>query len=383
MVSRTTHVTAGTSAADAVTGGTAVANGPGDGDAPRVVVIGAGAVGSFLGATLAGQGFPVTLLVRPPHTGAETGTVVLEDAASTQTIPVRRVADPAAIAGADVVIVAVKTFDLEAALDTAVRWPGATVLTAQNGVGAEAIADAWIPFPSPLLAASLTAAVEPIDMGVRRLRTGGIGIAVARDDDAGHGAAMRERLADAWTAAGLPAVRCPDADAMKWSKLLANLVGNASSAILDMDPADIYADPRTYAVERRQLTEAVAVMRGLGLRPVSLPGADVSMLLRGLRLPAAIGRPLVARGIAGARGGKSPSLRLHVRGGGAGPTEARWLNGAVAEAGAAVGVPTPVNEALFSLVETVADDPEQAARFAHQPGELADAVAAWGSSSGD
>ena len=44
--------------------------------------------------------------------------------------------------------------------------------------------------------------------------------------------------------------------------------------------------------------------------------------MRGLALPVAIGRPIVSRAIAGARGGKSPSLRLHVRSQGAGvPTE--------------------------------------------------------------
>jgi 2-dehydropantoate 2-reductase len=165
---------------------------------------------------------------------------------------------------------------------------------------------------------------------------------------------------------------------MKWTKLLANLVGNATSAILDMDPAAIYADPRTFAVERRQLHEAVAVMRGLGLRPTRLPGAAVSLLLRGLALPPVIGRPLVARGVSGARGGKSPSLRLHVRGGGTGPTEARWLNGAVVAAGGDAGVRTPVNEALYGLVEAVALDPDRAAWFAGEPGRLAEAVAAWG-----
>jgi 2-dehydropantoate 2-reductase len=162
---------------------------------------------------------------------------------------------------------------------------------------------------------------------------------------------------------------------MKWSKLLANLVGNATSAILDMDPAAIYADRRTYAIERRQLLEALAVMRALGLKPVRLPGADVGMLLRGIRLPPVIGRRLVARGIGGARGGKSPSLRLHVRGGGSGPTEVRWLNGAVAEAGSRTGVPTPVNGALATIVDEVAADPARATYFAGWPDRLADAIA--------
>ena len=347
----------------------------------RVVVVGAGAVGSFLGGMLASRDTTITLLGRRPYAGEEPEILLIDDPAGQRRVAVRRIRDPAAIDGADLVIVAVKTFDLDGALEVAARWSGGAILTPQNGVGSEATADSWIPYPTPLLAASLTSAIEPMQGGVRRLRTGGIGLAVVRDDEAQRGTAMLTRLAAQWTAAGLPAKACPDADAMKWSKLLANLVGNATSAILDMDPGDIYADPRTYAIERRQLQEARAVMRGLGLRPVALPGVDVAMLLRGLSLPAVIGRPLVARGIAGARGGKSPSLRLDVREGGTGPTEASWLNGAVVAGGGPAGVATPVNEALHGLVEQVAADPDRAAWFARQPARLVDAVATWRASS--
>jgi 2-dehydropantoate 2-reductase len=350
----------------------------------RVVVVGAGAVGSFLGGTLAAGGADVTLLARRPFTGPDAGSLTLREGVEARSVAVRRLAaDHGDLPAADVVIVAVKAFDLDAALATATRWPGAAVVTAQNGVGAEAVADAWIPYPTPLLAASLTTAVEASadGDGVTRLRTGGIGVAVVRDDDRATGSAIARRLVEAWTAGGLPAMLVANADAMKWSKLLANLVGNATSAILDLDPAAIYRDRRMYPIERAQLLEALAVMRALGLQPVDLPGADIGMLLRGIRLPAVVGRPLVARGIAGARGGKSPSLRLHVRGGGTGPTEAPWLNGAVAAAGAAAEVPTPVNAALAALVEEVAADPGRAAWFAGQPGRLAEAVAGWQASS--
>ena len=248
-------------------------------------------------------------------------------------------------------------------------------MTAQNGIGAEEAARATR--SSPLLAGSLTSAVEPIRGGVRRLRTGGMGVAVVPGVGAAAAGAVTELLAASWTAAGLPTRIYPDAAAMKWSKLIANIVGNATSAILDLSPGEVYADRRTFPIERRQVHEAVAVMRALGLRPVALPGAHVQALLWGLALPEAVGRPVVARAVAGARGGKSPSLRLHVAGGGTGPTEARWLNGAVAATGARVGVPAPVNACLASLVDEVAADADRASWFAGRPDRLAEAVAAW------
>ena len=289
-------------------------------------------------------------------------------------MPVRRVVDPAEAGEPGLILLAVKAYHLVGGLETASRWPRDRAATGQNGVGAEEQARAAR--RSAVLAGSLTTAVEPLADGVRRMRTGGMGVAVVPGAGEAEGGAVADLLAASWTRGGLPARVYPVAAAMKWSKLLGNLVGNATSAILDMDPGEIYADPRTYPVERRQLHEAVAVMRALGLRPVSLPGADVSLLLRGLGLPVAIGRPIVSRAISGARGGKSPSLRLHVRSQAAGvPTEGRWLNGAVAEAGARTGTPAPVNACLAALVEECAADASRAAFFAGRPDRLAAAIA--------
>jgi 2-dehydropantoate 2-reductase len=168
---------------------------------------------------------------------------------------------------------------------------------------------------------------------------------------------------------------------MKWSKLLTNLIANASGAILDMDAQEIYRDPRLFDIERRQLLEALAVMRGLGYGPVSIPGAPVPWLARCIRLPAPLSRPILGRIVGGARAGKAPSLLLHLRSAppdGPSPeqTEVGWMNGAIVWAGAGVRVPTPVNACLAALVEEVAQDPQRRAWFRRNPGRLVDAVTA-------
>jgi 2-dehydropantoate 2-reductase len=75
--------------------------------------------------------------------------------------------------------------------------------------------------------------------------------------------------------------------------------------------------------------------------------------------------------VGGARGGKMPSLRLHVRMAGEGPsteqTEVTWMNGAVARFGRQVGVATPVNARLAELVEDVAAHPDRRAWLRHNP----------------
>ena len=337
------------------------------------VVVGAGAVGAFLGATLEAAGWDVTLLGRGGvGREAKAPLVVHGPKGRRRVVSVRLAGAPDAAPDApDLVILAVKMYDLGPALETASRWPDATLATVQNGIGAEDRAAAVR--TSPLIALSLTTALEPTADGVTRRRTGGLGIAPVRGDTA----ALRHELADAFADGGLPTAACPDAAAMKWSKLLANLVANASSALLDLDAGAVWSDPAGFDLERRQLLEALAVMRAQDLRVVSLPGGQVGALLLGLRFPAALARPVMAVAIGRARGGKPPSLRLRLRGGGTGPTEAPWLNGAVAAAGARLAVPTPVNAALAALVEEVARDPAAGDRWRGDPAALHASAVNW------
>ena len=146
---------------------------------PVAVVVGAGAVGSFLGGTLAATGWDVTLLGRRGGSDGTPSSLAILGPDGRRSVTVRRVADPAlGPAAPDVVILAVRAFDLPGAIAAAARWPDAPVLTAQNGVGAEA--EVAAARTSPLVAASLTTAVEPVDGGVARRRTGGIGLAPVR-----------------------------------------------------------------------------------------------------------------------------------------------------------------------------------------------------------
>ena len=336
-----------------------------------VVVIGAGAVGSYLGGVLAAEGQEVWLLGRRGGSLPSPEPLLLRRATGDSTVLVRRIGDQAAgPPTAGLVILAVKVFDLESALATAARWPDAPLLTVQNGIGAESVAASAR--TSPLLAGSLTTAVELVEGGVVARRRGGLGLAGVRGADP----VLLASLAKTFTAGGLPARVYADATAMKWSKLLANLLANATSALLDMEPRAVYADRYGFDLERRQLREAIAVMRREGHAPVILPGAHVGLLLIGLSLPALLARPIVSRAVGAARGGKPPSLhgRLRGDGKGEGPTEAPWLNGAVAAAGARLGIPVPINVGLAILVEAAAADPALLDDYTCRPERLFEAV---------
>jgi 2-dehydropantoate 2-reductase len=344
--------------------------------------VGAGAVGSFLGALLGSAGHDVTL-VRIFEPDSSRPIDLVRPNGARVTVPVLRVTRTQDARAPDLILVAVKMPALREALAPTLLWPSVPTLTVENGIGAEEIA-AQVRPGAPILAGSLTAPIrlasedEVVWMG-----KGGLGLAAVTSNAE---TLLRGLVAD-FQAAGLRAAQLPDAGSMKWSKMLANLLANATGAILDMDADLIYRDRRLFSIERRQLLEAIEVMARLGLRPVALPGAAIPWLARGFRMPPWLGRPILTRAVGGARAGKSPSLRIHVRsaapdGAASEPTEAPWMNGAVARAGAELGIPTPVNARLAELVEEVASDPHRRAWLRGHPERLAAELAEAGADPG-
>jgi len=337
-----------------------------------ILVIGAGAVGSFLGWTLASGGEDVQLLRRGRAAGATTETLTIEgDPGPSGSVEVAVAGSPEAVQDApDVILVAVKMPDLAGAIATAGQWPDATILAVQNGVGADQLIDAQRP-AGGLIAGSLTTSVERVsERGVRRLSRGGIVMAAVR----GEVAPAIARLLKAFNAGGLRAQVVADPEAMRWSKLLVNLMGNASGAIVDLDPVAVYKDPDLFRLERRQLGEALGVMSRLNLRPIKLFGADARLLPLAGRLPGALVQPIFTRVVASGRGGKRPSLHLHLAAAAGAPTEVEWLNGAVARAATKLGGRAPVNARLATLVEACNQDPVRREWFRGRPDRLVEAI---------
>ena len=339
----------------------------------HVLVVGAGAVGSYLGWAVAAGGGRTTLVRRSfagqAGAASQLRLVRADGTGTTVEVGLLSSVEAAASLSPDLAILAVRQYDLSGALESLAALPDVPLLTAQNGVGAEEAATEARP-GAALLAASVTASVDRESDGtVNLLRRGGVGLAAVRGEGA---AALVDDLAATLRAAGVDVAIHANAAAMKWSKVVANLVANATSGILDMDPAAIYADADLFEVERDQLKEALAVMHARGLRPVSLPGTPVPLLAFAVTLPAVLGRTSLGLVVGSARGGKDPSLRGAIQGGP--PTEAGWLNGAVVRAGASLAIPTPVNEALARLADEAASDPERRAWFQHRPDRLLEAL---------
>lgn len=289
----------------------------------RVGVLGAGAVGCYFGGMLARAGHDVVLVGRQQHVDAMAHGLRMQTTTFDETVPVAATVDAAALADCELVLVAVKSGDTEAAGDqlAAHLRPETLVLSLQNGVD-----------NADRLAARLagSARVEPAVVYVATEMAGPGHVRHHGRGDLVVGPGARS-VVPVFEEAGVPVVVGDVAGAL-WAKLVANCAWNALSAITmrpygwldELDGAagvlaDVIAECR-----------AVAAAEGLTL-PKSLE-ADVASLARTMPTQ----RSSTAQDLARGR-----------------PTEIDHLNGYVVRRGDDLGVPTPVNRVLLLLVRAL------------------------------
>jgi 2-dehydropantoate 2-reductase len=181
---------------------------------------------------------------------------------------------------------------------------------------------------------------------------------------------LSSRLVEAMNSANLNARLYPRGADMKWSKMLTNLLANATSAILNMTPAEIFAHPGIYRLEVAQIRETLAVMHAQNIRVVDLPSTPVRLLAFAVRtLPASISRPLLQRAVGSGRGAKMPSFYIDLHSG-RGKSEVDYLNGAVVRHGERLRIPTPVNRLLNETLLALTNGDIPLETFDCQPEKL-------------
>jgi 2-dehydropantoate 2-reductase len=181
---------------------------------------------------------------------------------------------------------------------------------------------------------------------------------------------LSPHLVQALQIAGFIVKEYQNAAGMKWSKLLTNLLTNASSAILGLTPAEILSNPRLFRLEIAQLREALAVMQTLQIPVVNLPGAPVVALTLAARLlPLRIARLVLHKSLGSGRGGKMPSLYIDLHSG-RGKSEVNFLNGAVVRFGEQAGISTPVNQLLASTLQSLTEGKVPTEQYHYQPNKL-------------
>jgi len=324
----------------------------------KVTIIGAGAIGTLVAATLVRAGDSVTVVARPRQvTNIREQGLIVAQAGRPETVR------PDAVVGSleqgvlpetDVVIITVKAYDTEPVGRALSRLEcAAYLLTVQNGVGNEETLAAHTR-SDRVLAGALTTPVDVLAPGHIRIARPSFKLGLSAVNDAPQPWEMVHALGERFRSGGFRVQYVRNYRHLKWTKLLMNITANAQAALLGWTPAQVFAHPIAGALEVRAWREALAVMRGLRVRPIAFGGYPLPLVAPLIeRLPIFLVRRLMGRFAASGRGSKMPSVYLDLARG-RGRTEVPWLNGAVARYGQRLGIPTPVNTALDRLVAAVA-----------------------------
>lgn len=295
----------------------------------KVAVVGAGAVGCYFGGMLARAGVPVVLIGRADFVDAVNRSGLFLDTVSFQeTVHPSVSAELKAAAGADVILFCVKTTDTASVAGNLARIlkPNALVVSLQNGVNnAEDIrAASGI---DALPAVVYVAASIPASGRVKHLGRGDLVVGPRNE--------RTETVAQLFSAANVPCRISDNIEGELWAKLIRNCALNAISGLGRVTYGEIAANSGARQVVEAVVQETLAVARAKGVR---LPGTEDSS--------ASIAASFqIAEQMSSTRSSTAQDMARNKR------TEIDSLNGYIARLGSQLGVPTPVNHALYTLVK--------------------------------
>jgi 2-dehydropantoate 2-reductase len=291
----------------------------------KVVVAGAGTIGSLFAAHLARVADVGVLTRRDEHARALNEHGLRVSGRSDFTASVSASTDPGGLGDPQLVIVACKGGDLEPlAARLAGRFPGATVMTVQNGLGAEEIVAAHGAWPL-LSAVTFMSGTRHDDTHVEYVLDTATWIGPYR----GASAADSESVAELIRSAGLKAEAFADLRPAQWSKLIFNATVNAVAALTGLPHDFHFAEGMLGGLVHDLVDEGKAVAAAAG---VALREDPWEMNVHATR-----------RGHA-----HYPSMLEDVNA--KRPTEIELITGSLVREADRHGVPVPLQTALYRLV---------------------------------
>ena len=301
----------------------------------HIIVLGAGAMGSLFGGTLARGGLAVTLVdVRADHVDAVNAHGLrIQGYGGERTVRVRAVTCAGELPRADIVLVQTKAPDTAVAVESVRRvfGPQTVAISFQNGLGNEEVIGGIVG-PEHVLAGLTAQGATRVGPGVVH-NYGDLPTYVG--ELAGGSSARAERIAKGFTAAGLPTHASADIRRDMWKKLLGNVGLSPTSAITNLTSVEIMAVPELREVVLGAVDEAAAVGAVEG---IDLDADEVRSVLLKLVDPS-------GGGTGQSKSSACTDIANRRR------TEVDWINGAIVRLGEKHGIPTPINRTLVGAVK--------------------------------
>lgn len=302
----------------------------------KIAVFGAGGVGGYFGARLAVSGADVTFIARGRHLAAmrADGLRVLSQRGDVHLARVSATDDARVLANADLVMLAVKLWDTDAAVNTLqeVLRPSTAVVSFQNGIDAVDILTARLG-PDRVFGglAHIAALIER--PGV--IRHNGTMARLTFGELNGRSSTRTAALLAAAQKAGIDAELSPQIQRARWEKFIFIVGLSAATAVTRLPIGRVRADPDSRALLLEVMREAAAVGRARGM-PLDVDAADRQLTFIDT-LPGDM--------IASMLGDLQRGQRL----------ELPWLSGAVVRLGNELAVATPANRFVCAALKLYAD----------------------------
>jgi 2-dehydropantoate 2-reductase len=304
----------------------------------RIVIMGSGGVGAYVGARLQAAGEDLAFIARGAHLRAlQTEGLRLEHPQHPLHLPQVQASDDAAELArsgpADLVVFAVKLGDTAAAARALgpVLGPQTRILTLQNGIDSVELIQAHVGTTAVRGGVIYVSAV--IDRpGVIR-SPGGLHVIVA--DAAGGDPVMAAFAAACGRATALDTKLTGDIRSALWEKFIALTALSATTSLLRAPMGAILGHPETRALQRQLVEEAVAVAEAAGVPQRAGLVDEVMARLAGM--PASF-RSSMSEDLARGK-----------------PLELKWLSGRVHALGQQLGVPTPAHTTAWRALVLYAD----------------------------
>jgi 2-dehydropantoate 2-reductase len=301
----------------------------------KVAVMGAGGIGAYIGARLAAAGAEVSLIARGAHLAAlrRNGLRIESPRGNLHLAAIRATDDPREIGPVDVVLLAVKLYDLDAAARRMLPMvgPNTMVVPIQNGIAAPQIVAA-ISGAKPVIGGLVYMACHIAEPGVV-VHLSDIEQFVFGELNGARSPRV-EALREAAAAAGLTVRIADDIAHELWNKFVL-LGGHSSVACLSRKAiGDIRSDPDLRALLVDSMKEVVAVGRAKGIA-----FAD-DVVERTLTLFDRFDPRSKASMLGDLEAGK--------------PLEVEWLSGELVRLGAELDVPTPIHRMTYACLKPYA-----------------------------
>lgn len=302
----------------------------------KILVFGAGGVGSVLGLLLARSGHDVSLLGRAWHLDAvrKKGLVVTGIWGDYASKAFELYTSPSQIAergtSFDLILLTVKSYDTARAVEELAPFmgPATTLLSLQNGLGNVETVLARIP-ADRYLVGRLIFGVE-LQPGVARVTVQSDPVAIGASPGSAKPVLSPIEAAHVFSKAKVPAVAVPDIIPVLWSKAVYNCALNGICSLEEMPYGKILEREDTREAMCRVVREcyAVASAKNVRLDPISAD-AYVEVLEKKLIPQTAAHTPSMLQDL---KKGKR--------------TDIEALNGAISRMGREAGVATPENDRI-------------------------------------